>query len=63
MCGVIDTILAADDGPYEVRIALPNGQVLCALAQPDVLTALGSAECQAIQVQFAPSNVLLGTPA
>ncbi len=63
MSGVIETILAADDGPSEVRIALPNGPVLCALAQPDALKALGAAEGQAIQVQFAPSNVLLGTPA
>ena len=62
MNGMIETVLAADDGPSEVRIALRNGQVLCALAQPDALKALGAAEGKAIQVQFAPSNVLLGTP-
>ena len=62
MGGMIEMVLAADDGPSEVRIALPNGQVLCALAQPDALKALGAAEGEAIQVQFAPSNVLLGTP-
>ena len=62
MRGTVEAILDADDGPSEVRIALPNGQVLCALAQPDALKARGAAEGQAIQVQFAPSNVLLGTP-
>ncbi|MBF6027281.1 TOBE domain-containing protein [Pseudomonas sp. P115] len=63
MHGVIETLLDADGGPSEVRITLPNGQVLCALAQPDTLKTLSAAEGQAIQVQFAPSNVLLGTPA
>lgn len=62
MSGVIETILDADDGPSEVRITLPNGQVLCALAQPAALKALKAAEGQPIQVQFSPSNVLLGTP-
>ncbi|KWU51543.1 TOBE domain-containing protein [Pseudomonas palleroniana] len=62
MSGIIDTILAADDGPSEVRITLPNGLVLCALAQPAALDALGASENQPIQVQFAPNNVLLGTP-
>ncbi len=60
--GSVEAILAADDGPSEVRIALPNGLVLCALAQPGALKALGATEGDAIQVQFAPSNVLLGTP-
>ncbi|MGU9809585.1 TOBE domain-containing protein [Pseudomonas sp. LF052] len=62
MSGVIETILDADDGPSEVRITLLNGQVLCALAQPAALKALKAAEGQPIQVQFSPSNVLLGTP-
>jgi len=62
MSGKIEVILDADDGPCEVRITLPNGQVLCALAQPHALTQLGAAEGQPIQVQFSPSNVLLGTP-
>ncbi|MCK3853277.1 TOBE domain-containing protein [Pseudomonas sp. W2Jun17] len=62
MSGVIETILDAEDGPSEVRIALPNGQVLCALAPPAALLVLNAAEGQPIQVQFAPSNVLLGTP-
>lgn len=62
MDGIIDTILDADDGPSEVRIALPSGQVLCALAQPAALKTMGAGKGQPIQVQFAPSNVLLGTP-
>lgn len=62
MSGVIEAILDAEDGPSEVRIALPNGQVLCALAPPAALLVLNAAEGQPIQVQFAPSNVLLGTP-
>lgn len=60
--GTVDAILAAEDGPSEVRIALPNGQVLCALAQPAELKALDAAAGRTLQVQFAPSNVLLGTP-
>ncbi|MGY2377837.1 TOBE domain-containing protein [Pseudomonas sp. SDO524_S393] len=62
MSGVIDTLLHADDGPSEVRIRLPNGLVLCAQAQPAVLESLGAVEGQPIQVQFASSHVLLGTP-
>lgn len=62
MSGSVEAILAAEDGPSEVRIALPTGQVLCALAQPDALKALGAVEGKTLQVQFAPSNVLLGTP-
>ncbi|MBN2994142.1 TOBE domain-containing protein [Pseudomonas cedrina subsp. fulgida] len=62
MHGTVDTILDADDGPSEVRVTLPNGQVLCAQAQPDALKAIGAASGKAIQVQFAPSHVLLGTP-
>lgn len=62
MSGVIETILHAEDGPSEVRIGLPNGQVLCALAPPAALAALNAAPGQPIQVQFAPANVLLGTP-
>ena len=62
LSGTVAAIFDADDGPSEVRINLPNGLVLYALAQPEALTALGTAEGQAIRVQFAPSHVLLGTP-
>jgi molybdate transport system regulatory protein len=60
--GKIDEILDADDGPSEVRIVLPSGQKLCALAAPEHLNALKLKVGSAVQVQFAPSNVLIGTP-
>jgi molybdate transport system regulatory protein len=60
--GEIDEILDADDGPNEVRIVLPSGQKLCALAVADHLNALKLKVGSAVQVQFAPSNVLIGTP-
>ena len=60
--GPVEAVLDAEDGPSEVRIALPNGLVLCALAAPEQLKALGAGEGTQVQVQFAPSNVLLGTP-
>ena len=62
LTGVIEEILEAEDGPSEVRIGLPNGQTLCALAEPLHLRTLGLATDTAVRVQFAPSNVLLGTP-
>jgi molybdate transport system regulatory protein len=45
-----------------VRIALPNGQTLCALAEPLQLRTRGLSVGQLVQVQFSPSNVLIGTP-
>ncbi|NWC94811.1 MULTISPECIES: TOBE domain-containing protein [unclassified Pseudomonas] len=60
--GKVEAILDAEDGPSEVRITLPNGQVLCALARPDALAQINAAEGQPVKVQFSPSNVLLGTP-
>lgn len=60
--GRIEEILDAEDGPSEVRISLPNGQTLCALAEPLHLQTLGLGVGKPLQVQFAPSNVLLGTP-
>ncbi|MNY33113.1 Transcriptional regulator ModE [compost metagenome] len=62
LTGVIEEILDAEDGPSEVRIGLPNGQTLCALAEPLHLRSRGLAKGKAVRVQFAPSNVLLGTP-
>lgn len=59
--GKIDILLDAEHGPCEVRIALPNGQTLCAQAMPGQLAALGLGGGSAVQVQFAPSHVLLGT--
>ncbi|PMU57583.1 molybdenum-dependent transcriptional regulator [Pseudomonas sp. GP01-A6] len=60
--GKIEAILDAEDGPSEVRITLPNGQVLCALARPEALAQINAAEGLQVKVQFSPSNVLLGTP-
>ena len=62
LSGIIEEILDAEDGPSEVRIALPNGQTLCALAEPLHLKTQGLTTAKPVLVQFAPSNVLLGTP-
>ena len=59
--GTIEAILDADDGPSEVRISLPNGHTLCALAEPQDMRNRGLAVGQPVHVQFSPSNVLLGT--
>ncbi|QXI28048.1 TOBE domain-containing protein [Pseudomonas vanderleydeniana] len=60
--GLVEEILEDENGPSEVRVALPNGQTLCALAAVEKLAALGLAGGSAVRVQFAPSFVLLGTP-
>jgi molybdate transport system regulatory protein len=60
--GIIEAVLDAEDGPSEVRISLPNGHTLCALAEPLHLRNQGLAVGSAVQVQCAPSNVLIGTP-
>ncbi|MBC3270930.1 TOBE domain-containing protein [Pseudomonas sp. SWRI81] len=60
--GIIEAVLDAEDGPSEVRISLPNGHTLCALAEPLHLRRQGLAVGQPAQVQFSPSNVLIGTP-
>jgi molybdate transport system regulatory protein len=62
LCGKIEDIIDARDGPSEVRIVLPSGQTLCALAEPAHLAALELKTGGPVQVQFAPSLVLLGTP-
>jgi molybdate transport system regulatory protein len=60
--GVIEHIAAAENGPSEVRIGLPNGQTLCALADPSLLRERNLEAGSPVQVCFSPSNVLLGTP-
>lgn len=60
--GVIEEILDADDGPSELKIALPSRQTLCALAEPEQLKALQLKVGSPVQVQFAAANVLIGTP-
>lgn len=59
--GLVDEVIDAEDGPSEVRIRLPGGQTLCALAASDHLDDLHLASGCRVQVQFAPSLVLLGT--
>ncbi|AJO81080.1 TOBE domain-containing protein [Pseudomonas sp. MRSN 12121] len=60
--GSLEEILDAQDGPCELRITLPSGQTLCALAEPLQLRNLGLSAGKPVRVQFSPSNVLLGTP-
>ncbi|HWH86633.1 MAG TPA: TOBE domain-containing protein [Pseudomonas sp.] len=60
--GTIEAILHADDGPSEVRISLLNGHTLCALAQALHLRSQNLGVGKPVQVQCAPSNVLIGTP-
>jgi molybdate transport system regulatory protein len=62
LSGIIEKILDADDGPSEVRITLPNGLTLCALAEPRHLQALALTVGKPVRVEFSPSRVLLGTP-
>ncbi len=62
LTGIVEAILDAEDGPSEVRIGLPNGPTLCALAEPLHLRSLGLAIDKPVCVQFSPSNILLGTP-
>jgi len=60
--GLIEQIVAAENGPSEVRIGLPNGQTLCALADPLQLRERKLDVGAAVRVMFSPTNVLLGTP-
>lgn len=62
LSGIIEKILDADDGPSEVRITLPSGLTLCALAEPSHLQASGLMCGKPVRVEFSPSRVLLGTP-
>ncbi|MCQ3000672.1 TOBE domain-containing protein [Pseudomonas syringae] len=62
LSGAIEEVIDAADGPSEVRITLPSGQILCSLAEPAQLAALQLKTGSPVQVQFAPSLVLLGTP-
>ncbi|WP_268798337.1 TOBE domain-containing protein [Pseudomonas huanghezhanensis] len=62
LMGQIEEVLDAPDGPSEVRIVLPSGQTLCALAEPEQLKALDLSAHGAVKVQFSPANVLIGTP-
>lgn len=60
--GHIEQILHAHDSPSEVRISLPSGQTLCALSEPQHLETLQMKTGSEVNVQFSPTQVLLGTP-
>ncbi|QJP06359.1 TOBE domain-containing protein [Pseudomonas multiresinivorans] len=60
--GHIDDIREADDGPSEVRIQLPSGQMLCALTDPERIEILGLKAGSPVRAQFSPAQVILGTP-
>ncbi|KPW75971.1 DNA-binding domain of ModE / Molybdate-binding domain of ModE [Pseudomonas syringae pv. coriandricola] len=62
LIGQIESVIDADDGPSEVRIKLPSGQTLCALATPQHLQAQQLKTGVAVQARFAASFVLLGIP-
>ncbi|KPY80597.1 TOBE domain-containing protein [Pseudomonas syringae pv. tagetis] len=62
LAGQIDSVIEAEDGPSEVRITLPSGQTLCALATPAHLHAQQLKPGVAVQARFAASFVLLGIP-
>lgn len=62
LMGKVEEILNADNGPSEVRIVLPSHQILCAVVEADRLHALQLKVGGAVKVQFAPSNILIGTP-
>lgn len=59
----MEDVLAEDDGPGEVRLALGNGQTLCAIAEVDWLSGQQVAAGSSVRVQFHPSYVLIGVPA
>ncbi|APO81288.1 TOBE domain-containing protein [Pseudomonas putida] len=59
----VEEVLAEADGPGEVRLALGNGQTLCAFAETDWLADQRVAAGSSVRVQFHPSYVLLGIPA
>ncbi|MBS7422161.1 TOBE domain-containing protein [Pseudomonas syringae] len=62
LIGRIDSVTDAEDGPSEVRITLPGGQTLCALATPEHLHTQQLKTGATVQARFAASLVLLGIP-
>lgn len=59
----VEEVLAAEETTCEVRLALCNGQTLCAFAEADWLARHGVVPGSALRAQFHPANVLLGVPA
>ncbi|MNO95263.1 Transcriptional regulator ModE [compost metagenome] len=60
--GNIEEIREAGDGPSEVRIQLPSGQMLCALVDPERIEMLRLQVGDYVRAQFSPAQVILGTP-
>ncbi|WP_248917790.1 TOBE domain-containing protein [Pseudomonas entomophila] len=58
----VEEVLADTDGPGEVRLALGNGQTLCAIAEEQWLMQHKVEAGSTLSVQFHPSYVLLGVP-
>lgn len=58
----VEEVLADSDGPSEVRLALGNGQTLCAIAEEQWLVQHKVKTGSTLSVQFHPSYVLLGVP-
>ncbi|MFG0630745.1 TOBE domain-containing protein [Pseudomonas sp. xss_2] len=58
----IEEVLVDEGGSSEVRLALGNGQTLCAFAEADWLQQRKVGPGSELQVQFHPSFVLLGVP-
>ncbi|MCO7514192.1 TOBE domain-containing protein [Pseudomonas guariconensis] len=58
----VEEVLADQGGPSEVRLALGNGQTLCAFAEVDWLAQRKVGQGCGVRVQFHPSHVLLGVP-
>ena len=56
----VEEVLADQGGPSEVRLALGNGQTLCAFAEVDWLAQRKVGQGCGVRVQFHPSHVLLG---
>jgi len=59
----VEQVQVEDDGSAEVRLALGNGQTLCALAEAEWLSAQAIEVGRTVRAQFHPSYVLIGTPA
>ncbi|AGZ37467.1 molybdenum-dependent transcriptional regulator [Pseudomonas sp. SWI6] len=62
LTAVVEDVLTDEQGPCEVRLALGNGQTLCAFAQAQWLARQKVTTGNRVRVQFKPSHVLLGVP-
>ncbi|MCL6689662.1 molybdate transport system regulatory protein [Pseudomonas citronellolis] len=60
--GRVEDIREAGDGPSEVRIQLPGGQMLCALVDQERIDILRLVPGSRVRTQFSPAQVILGTP-